>query len=152
MSNLPERICLMCLAAALSGHSDIAAQLLDIDASDEARNVAPDRMIAEHPVLHLVERCSLAPALIENAVERADHAGAIGAVLAMQKHGRVPTGAAQVLQRRDHILAIYVPGVDANAHELEVEPPRQCLIGIEGAQAEHGSHAMRGAEPPEACR
>src|SRR5438105_11887683 len=148
MPNLPNRI--LFDVAALSVHADIAAQLLDVDPSNKARNVAPDRMIAEHAVLHLVERRRLAPALIENAVERADHAGAIGAVLAMQKHGRVPASAAQVLQRGDHILAVNVPRVDANAHELEVEPVRQGLIGIEGAQADHAAHAMRGAEPLEA--
>src|SRR5258705_7643215 len=122
MSKLPECICLMCFAAALSGHADIAAQLLDIDASDEARNVAPDRMIAEHAVLHLVEHGVFAPALIENTVERRDHAGAVGAVLAMQQHSRVAARTAQVLQRGDDVLALDVPGVEANPLELECEP------------------------------
>src|SRR5207249_10141047 len=53
------------------------------------------------------------------------------------------------LFRSDHIPALDIPGVDANAHELEVEAARQGLIGIERAQADHRAHAMRRARSEE---
>src|SRR5215813_13017078 len=75
-----------------SGDVDLTAQLLHVHAPDQARNVAPDRVVAEIAVQHLVEGVFLVPALVENAIERGDEASAVGAMLAVQQDGRFARG------------------------------------------------------------
>src|SRR5262249_19799530 len=105
-----------------SGDVDLTAQLLHVHAPNQARNVAPDRVVSEIAVQHFVEGVFLAPALVENAIERADEASAVGAMLAVQQDRRLARGDTHGSQRRNHASALDIPGVDRKACEPQIKP------------------------------
>src|SRR5262249_60393751 len=108
-----------------SGDVDLTAQLLHVHTPDQARNVAPDRVVAEIAVQHLVEGVFLVPALVENAIERGDEASAVGAMLAVQQDGRFARGDPHGPQRRNDSGAPDIPGVDRKPPELQIKPARK---------------------------
>jgi len=133
-----------------SRNADLAPQPLHVHAPDISWDVAPDGVIAKLAVLHFVERGVLAPALIEDAIERRDQASAVGAVLAMQQHRPLPPSPAQGLQRTDDILSLDMPGVNGEAYQPQIEPARERPVRVIGAQADHRAQAVLRREVLEA--